>query len=183
MDDDPTQPVLDVSRTGVGSDMVFEPGALISNAITTGLGRTAFSIKPQGFVYAVNPEWNQASVAAEVLHPFTPNTALRFRYFTEPDQLLGTTEKHVGETESFVNERITSHIGYIRFEQRLSDHWEFHLQGRMGKQLYNDPFAQRNTTFWTIGPAYLLAGNGPSETFCRLSLRTGLSRRPERIRG
>lgn len=37
MDGDPTQPVLDVSRTGVGSDMVFEPGALISNAITTGL--------------------------------------------------------------------------------------------------------------------------------------------------
>lgn len=152
MDGDPTQPVLDVSRTGVGSDMVFEPGALISNAITTGLGRTAFSIKPQGFVYAVNPEWSQASVAAEVLHSFTPNTALRLRYFTAPDQLLGTTEKHVEETESFVNERVTSHIGYIRFEQRLSDHWEFRLQGRIGKRLYNDPFAQRNTTFWTIGP-------------------------------
>ena len=59
IDGDPTQPVLDVSRTGFDSDMVFEPRALISNAITTGLGRTAFSIKPQGFVYAVNPEWSK----------------------------------------------------------------------------------------------------------------------------
>lgn len=152
IDGDPSQPVLDVSRTGVGSDMVFEPGFLISNAITTGLGRTAFSIKPQGFIYAVNPEWSQASVAAEALHSFTPNTALRLRYYTAPDQLLGNTEKRVGETETFVDERVTSHIGYIRLEQRLSDHWEVRFQGRIGKRLYNDPFALRNTTFWTIGP-------------------------------
>lgn len=152
IDGDPSQPVLDVSRTGFGSDMVFEPGVLISNAITTGLGRTAFSIKPQGFVYAVNPEFSQASVAVEALHSFTPNTALRLRYYTAPDQLLGNTERHVDETEVFVDERVTSHIGYIRLEQRLSDHWEFRLQGRVGKRLYNDAFHQRNTTFWTIGP-------------------------------
>ena len=156
IDGDPSQPVLDVSRTGSGSDMVFEPGFLISNAITTGLGRTVFSVKPQGFVYAVNPEWSQASVAAEALHSFTPNTALRLRYFTAPDQLLGNTEKHGGEheaeTETFANMRVTSHIGYIRLEQRLSDHWEVRFQGRVGKRLYNDAFHQRNTTFWTIGP-------------------------------
>lgn len=152
IDGDPSQPVLDVSRTGLGSDMVFEPGFLISHAITTGLGRTAFSIKPQGFVFAVNPEWSQASVAAEALHSFTPRTALRLRYYTAPDQLLGNSEVRRAEPEVFADERVTSHIGYIRLEQRLSDNWEIRFQGRVGKRLYNDPFARRNTTFWTIGP-------------------------------
>ncbi|HRI39772.1 MAG TPA: hypothetical protein PLO50_14545, partial [Nitrospira sp.] len=77
LDGDPSQPVLDVTRTGLGSDMVFEPGFLVSKSITTGLGRTVFSIKPQGFIFAVNPEWNQASVAVEALHAFNPNTAIR----------------------------------------------------------------------------------------------------------
>lgn len=72
IDGDPSQPVLDVTRTGLGSDMVFEPGFLISNSITTGLGRTVFSIKPQGFIFAVNPEWSQASVAVEALHSLPP---------------------------------------------------------------------------------------------------------------
>ncbi len=152
IDGDPSQPVLDVSRTGRGSDMVFEPGLLISNAITTGLGRTAFSIKPQGFVYAVSPEWSQASVAVEALHSFTPNTALRLRYFSAPDQLLGNSEVSRAEPETFANERVTSHVGYIRLEQRLSENWELRFQGRVGKRLYNEAFARRNTTFWTIGP-------------------------------
>jgi len=152
MDGDPSQPVLDVSRTGFGSDMVFEPSVVISNAITTGLGRTAFSIKPQGFIYAVNPEWSQASVAVEALHSFTPNTALRLRYFGAPDQLLGNTEVSRAEPEVFANERLTSHIGYIRLEQRLGNNWEFRFQGRVGKRRFNDPFARHNTTFWTVGP-------------------------------
>lgn len=152
IDGDPTEPVLDVSRTGFGSDMVTEPGFLVSNAITSGLGRTAFSVKPQGFIYAINPEFSEASVAAEALHSFTPNTALRLRYYTSPDQLLGNTERLVDETEVFSNMRVTSHIGYIRLEQRLSDRWEIRLQGRVGKRLYNEVFHGRNTTFWTIGP-------------------------------
>ncbi len=152
IDGDPSQPVLDVSRTGFGADMVFEAGFLISNAITTGLGRTAFSIKPQGFIYAVNPEWSQVSVAAEALHSFTPSTALRLRYYAAPDQLLGNSEVSRHEPEVFANERVTSHVGYMRLEQRLSENWEFRFQGRVGKWLYNDAFARRNTMFWTIGP-------------------------------
>lgn len=152
IDGDPSQPVLDVTRTGLGSDMVFEPGFLVSKSITTGLGRTVFSIKPQGFIFAVNPEWSQASVAIEALHAFNPNTAVRLRYFAAPDQLLGNGESHPHDEESFTNERVTSHVGYIRLEQRLSDHWELRFQGRVGKRLYNDAFARRNTTFWTVGP-------------------------------
>jgi len=152
IDGDPSQPVLDTSRTGIGSDMVFEPGLLVSKSITSPLGRTAFSIKAQGFVYAVNPEFTQSSVALEALHSFTPNTAIRLRYYTAPDQLLGNSEERRSGTGSIQDERVTSHIGYARFEQRLSENWEIRLQGRVGVRLYNEVFAQRDTTFWTIGP-------------------------------
>jgi len=152
IDGDPSQPVLDTSHTGFGSDMVFEPGLLLSNAFTSGLGRTAFSIKPQGFIYTLNPEFSQASVAVEALHSFTPNTAIRLRYFTAPDQLLGMSEERRTGTLSLQNERVTSHIGYVRLEQRLSEDWEVRLLGRVGMRRYNEAFAQRDTTFWTIGP-------------------------------
>lgn len=152
IDGDPSQPVLDISLTGKGSDMVFEPGLLVSNSITSPLGRTAFSLKAQGFVYAVNPEFAQGSVALEALHSFTPNTTIRLRYYAAPDQLLGNSEERRSGTGSLQDERVTSHIGYVRLEQRLTENWEFRLQGRVGARQYNEAFAQRDTIFWTIGP-------------------------------
>lgn len=152
LDADPTQPVLDTTPSGKGSDMVFEPGLLVSKLINSPLGRTALSVKAQGFVYTLNPEFSQASVALEALHTFTPNTGIRLRYYTAPDQLLGESEEHRSGTDSLQNMRVTSHIGLIRLEQRLSENWEFRLQGRVGARRYNDAFAQRDTTFWTIGP-------------------------------
>jgi hypothetical protein len=152
LDADPTQPVLDTSPTRPGSDMVFEPGLLVSKLTTSPLGRTVFSVKAQGFVYTVNPEFSQGSVALEALHTFTPNTGVRLRYFTAPDQFLGEFEEHRTGTDSLQNVRVTSHIGFIRVEQRLSENWEVQLLGRIGVRRYNESFAQRDTTFWTIGP-------------------------------
>ena len=57
------------------------PPALAEWSVTAD-GYLYYTEKPQGFVYAVNPEWSQASIAAEILHSFTPNTALRLRYYT-----------------------------------------------------------------------------------------------------
>lgn len=83
LDRDPCQPVLDVTRTGLGSDMVSERGLLLTNAITTGLGRTAFSMKPQGFIFAQNPEWNQASVAVGLDAELMPHLELELDFHYE----------------------------------------------------------------------------------------------------
>jgi hypothetical protein len=149
---DPTQPALDTSLTGKGSDMVFEPDLIVSKLITSSWGKTALSVKAQGFIYAVNPGFNQASVGLQVLHSFTPDTAIRLRYYTAPDQLLGENEERRSGTHSIQEERVTSHVGSIRFEQRLSENWEVRILGRVGSREYNEAFAQRDTTFWTIGP-------------------------------
>jgi len=152
IDGDPSQPVLDTSRTGIGSDMVFEADLLMSNVITSGLGRTALSVKAQGFIYAINPEFSQASILLEAVHAFTPRTAIRLRYYAAPDQLLGNSEERRSGIRELQNERVTSHIGSVRLDQRLSDHWEIQLFGRAGIRRYNEAFAQRNTLLWTVGP-------------------------------
>ena len=150
--EDPTQPALDTSLTGKGSDMVVEPDLIVSQLIDSSWGTTTLSVKAQGFVYAVNPRFNQGSVGLQVLHAFTPDTAIRLRYYTAPDQFLGDNEERRSGTHSVQEERVTSHIGSIRFEQRLTEDWELRLLGRVGARLYNEAFAQRDTTFWTIGP-------------------------------
>jgi hypothetical protein len=149
---DPTQPALDTSLTGKGSDMVFDPDLKVSKLITSSWGRTDLSVRGQGFIYAVNPRFNQASVGLEALHSFTPDTAIRLRYYTTPDQLLGDNEERQSGTHSLQEERVTSHIGSVRLEQRLSENWEVRLLGRVGARQYNEAFSQRDAMFWTIGP-------------------------------
>jgi len=150
--EDPTQPALDTSLTRKGSDMVFEPDLILSKLIASSWGKTALSVKGQGFIFAVNPRFNQASVGVQAVHSFTPDTAIRLRYYTAPDQLLGDNEERRSGTHSLQEEHVTSHIGSVRFDQRLSENWEVRILGRVGSRTYNEAFAQRDTTFWTIGP-------------------------------
>jgi hypothetical protein len=147
---DPTQPVLDTSLTGQGSDMVFEPDATVTKTFTSQWGRSDVSVRGQSFVYAVNPKFNHASVGVEMLHAFTENTKVRIRYFATPNLLLGDNESR--RTDSIQEERVSSQIGSIRLEQRLSEAWEVRLLGRYGARTYNAAFAQRDTTLWTVGP-------------------------------
>lgn len=150
--EDPTQPALDTSLTRKGSDMVFEPDLILSKLIASSWGKTVLSVKAQGFIFAVNPRFNQASVGVQAVHSFTPDTAIRLRYYTAPDQLLGDNEERRSGTRSLQEEHVTSHIGSVRFDQRLSENWEVRILGRVGVRTYNEAFAQRDTTFWTIGP-------------------------------
>lgn len=150
LDGDPSQPVLDVSRSGVGSDMVFEPTIRVMKYIPSSYGQTAFIFRARGFMYAVNPEFSQANLHLEAVHAFNPKTAIHMRYFTTPAQLLGQTEMH--ETELLQDMRVTSNLGSIRLDHRLSEHFEVQLYGRAGIRRFNEPFHQRNTLLWTVGP-------------------------------
>lgn len=151
LDGDPSQPVLDVSRTGIGKDMVFEPYVRLSRLIPSSLGETELSVRVRGFIYATNPEFSQGSMYLEAIHGFTPHTVLRLRYFTVPDQLLGLTELH-GSEDNLQDMRVTSHLGTVRLDHRLSKHWEIQLFGRAGIRNFNDPFVQRDTLLWRVGP-------------------------------
>lgn len=152
LDGDPSQPVLDVSRTGFGKDMVFEPYMRLSKLIPSSWGETELSMRVRGFIYATNPEFSQTSIYLEAIHGFTPRTVLRLRYYTLPDQLLGLTDEHRHEHETLQDMRVTSHLGTVRLDHRLSDHWEVQFLARAGIRNFNDPFRQRDTLLWRVGP-------------------------------
>jgi len=152
LDGDPSQPVLDTSRTGVGSDMVFEPTMRVMKYIPWSYGRTELVFRARGFIYAINPGFSQANFHVEAVHAFTPETLVHLRYFTVPDQLLGLSEERRSGTEQLQDERVTSHLGVIRLDHRLSEHWEVQLFGRAGIRRYNEPYQQRDTLLWTVGP-------------------------------
>ena len=150
---DPTQPVLDTSLTGQGSDMVFEPDITVTKSLASQLGRTEFSFRGQAFIYAVDPRFNHGSFGVQALHHIDPATRVRLRYYATPNLLLGDNESR--RTESIEEERVTSHIGSLRLERNLSKQWEVRLLTRYGARIYNDEWEQRDTTFWTIGPHVL----------------------------
>ncbi|MCP9439037.1 MAG: hypothetical protein NNA20_08770 [Nitrospira sp.] len=174
LDGDPSQPVLDVSRTGIGKDMVFEPYIRVSRLIASFLGETELSARVRGFLYARNPEFSQGSMYLEAIHQFTPRTILRFRYFTAPHQLLGQTD--VPGLEHHVQDmRVTSHLGTVRFDHRLSEHWEVQLLCRAGVRNFNDPFAHRDTVLWRIGPHLLYHVNHHARVIVGYHYEQGLS--------
>ena len=86
---DPTQPVLDTSLTGQGSDMVFEPDITVTKSLASQLGRTEFSFRGQAFIYAVDPRFNHGSFGVQALHHIDPATRVRLRYYATPNLLLG----------------------------------------------------------------------------------------------
>ncbi|SEA63018.1 hypothetical protein [Nitrosospira multiformis] len=148
---DPTQPALDSSLLGKGSDMVFEPDLNVMHSLTSSRwGRTEISARAQAFIYTLNSRFNHASFGIEALHELVPGTKVRVRFYSSPDLFLGDNESR--QVDSLAEERVTSYIGSVRLEQRLSDDWEVRLLTRYGARLYNDPFAERDTTFWTVGP-------------------------------
>lgn len=75
---------------------------------------------------------------------------LRYRYI--PNLFVGpNTERRTG-SGLLEEERVTSHIWRVQMEQRLSDAWTVTAVGRYGLRLFNAVFAERDTTFWTLGP-------------------------------
>jgi hypothetical protein len=152
LDGDPSQPVLDASLFGHSKDMVFEPSLRVMKFIPNSWGQTAFTVKARGFVYAINPEFSQAGIYLEGVHAFSPDTAVRLRFFTAPDQLLGQAEIERDGNTVLQDARVSSHIGAIRFDRRLSEHFEVQLYGRAGIRRFNGPFAERDTFLWAVSP-------------------------------
>lgn len=153
LDGDPSQPVADISQTGIGSDMVFEPTLRVMKYIPSSYGKTALIFRARGFMYSVNPEFSQANVHLEAVHAFTPETAIRLRYFTTPNQLLGQHhEAFLNGRNELQDERVTSHLGAVRLDHRFSEHFEVQLYGRAGIRRFNEPFVHRDRLLWTVGP-------------------------------
>lgn len=152
LDGDPTQPALDTNLTNQGSDVVFEPDVGVSVPLDSRLGRAELSLRGQGFIYVENPRFNHGTLRVQAVQAFSADTSLRLRYYYAPDQFLGENEVNPPGVDRLADEVLTSHIWSARVERDLMPDLEVRLLARYGLRRYDEPFTERDTDFWTVGP-------------------------------
>lgn len=150
LSEDPSQP------TGIPTestpDVVWDPSVELIRSSFNSLGPTQLAIKAHGFLYTTNPVFNHGDYRIQLKQGLTPDTSVLMRYRYVPNLFLGPNfERRTGE-RLIEDERVTSHIGRVEVERKLGDRWIATLITRGGRRLYNDPFAERDTWLWTLGP-------------------------------
>lgn len=148
--EDPTQPVIE--SKGLGDDMVYEPALDVRRTARSSWGQTELSLEMQGFVYARNPAFNHGTGRLGLAHTFATRTTVQLFYYLAPDLFLGTNRDRRGAGLPPAAERVTTQFGSVHLEQQVGRAVNLRLLGRYGVREYNDAFAHRDTTFWTLGP-------------------------------
>jgi len=151
-DADPTQPAIDSRLTGQGSDGVFEPMVKLSKSLESGYGTTTLDLRGDGFIFFDHTQYSNGSLFLQGQQAFTPRTKLLLRYYYNPDLFLGDNEERRSGNFEIAPERVSSQIGSLRLDQELAEGLEFRLLARYGNRRYNQPYRQRDTNFWTVGP-------------------------------
>lgn len=147
---DPSFPTGDGRLTG--GDVIWRQAAEVQWVGTAAAQPLRMSVNAQGFLYTDKPGFNHGIYRLDLRQALGPKHSLFLRYEASPDVLLGQSfERRTGNM--LVREvRVTSHIGDVEIERRLSDAWQGTIEGRVGERAFNEDFAQRDVRFWTLGP-------------------------------
>lgn len=148
--EDPSQPtVVSIDKP---QDVIWEPAVELIQATNTSLGSNELSVKAQGAIYTNNPIFNHGDYRIQDRLALTADTSLLLRYRYVPNLFLGPNFERRTGTRSIQEERVSSHTWRAEVERRVSEAITAALIGRYGLRLYNESFAERDTTFWTVGP-------------------------------
>lgn len=146
--EDPSQPTGPPTQL---SDVIWNPSLEVIRSFSPTLGPNELSIKAQGFIFTNNPIFNHGDYRLQFKQGLSSDTSLLFRYRNVPNQFLGPNfERRTGNT-LIQEERVSSHTWRTEFEHRVNESWMLTFIGRYGLRYYNDAFAERDTTLWTVG--------------------------------
>ena len=148
--EDPSQPTIVPANKP--SDVVWEPSVDVRRTSTSSLGTTEFSAKAHGFVYTDHSIFNHGNYRLQLKQHLSSDTSVLLRYRYIPNLFLGPNIERRSGNRLIEEERVTSHIWRVQAEHRLTDAWTVTGVARYGLRLFNEVFAQRDTTFWTVGP-------------------------------
>ena len=148
--EDPSQPT--VVPLNKQEDVIWEPSLEVIQSSSNSLGRNDLSIKAHGYIYTNNPIFNHGEYRLQDRQSLGPDTSILLRYRYVPNLFLGPTFERRTGTRSIQEERVTSHQWRAELERRLTEEWTAVLVGRVGLRLYNEAFAERDTTFYGAGP-------------------------------
>ncbi len=150
LSEDPSQPT--VVSTETPQDVVWEPALEVIHSTLTSRGNNELSVKARGEIFTNNPIFNHGDYRIQDRWSFNPDTSVLLRYRYVPNLFLGPNFERRTGTGSIQEERVSSHTWRVEVERRVNDVLTTALIGRYGLRLYNESFAERDTTFWTAGP-------------------------------
>ena len=148
--EDPSQPT--VVSTDKPQDVIWEPALEVVQSTNSSLGRNELSVKAHGAIFTNNPIFNHGDYRIQDRLALTADTSVLLRYRYVPNLFLGPNFERRTGTRSIQEERVSSHTWRAEVERRVSESVTAALIGRYGLRLYNESFAERDTTFWTAGP-------------------------------
>jgi hypothetical protein len=148
--EDPSQPTI--VPLNKQEDVIWEPSVEVIQSSSNSLGRNDLSIKAHGYIYTNNPIFNHGEYRLQDRQSLGPDTSMLLRYRYVPNLFLGPNFERRTGTRSIQEERVTSHQWRAELERRLAEQWTAVLVGRYGLRLYNEAFAERDTTFYGAGP-------------------------------
>ena len=154
-DEDPTQPVIDRELAEQGSDGVYEPELAVKKSFHLFDRPTEFLVRGQGFIFFENTRFNHGTLGVEASHALTNSTEFTLHYYFAPDLFVGFNEVRTpGEhgEEEIGSEVVTTNYLAPALAQRVHEDVILRLYFRYGTRRYEEPFKQRDTDFWTIGP-------------------------------
>ncbi len=150
LNEDPSQPTI--VPLGKPSDVVWEPSLEVIKSSSPWLGKNEMSVEAHGFIYTDKPIFNHGDYLIQDRQWLNPDTSVLLRYRYVPNVFLGPNIEHQSGTNSIQEERVTSHHWRLELQRRFNQNWSGTFIGRYGVRLYNEAFAERDTTFYTIGP-------------------------------
>ena len=133
-------------------DVIWEPALELIQATNTSVGRMSYRSRRSGAIFTNNPIFNHGDYRIQDRLALTADTSLLLRYRYVPNLFLGPNFERRTGTRSIQEERVSSHTWRAEVERRVSESITAALIGRYGLRLYNESFAERDTTFWTVGP-------------------------------
>ncbi|TAJ07967.1 MAG: hypothetical protein EPO61_10995 [Nitrospirae bacterium] len=147
--EDPSQPTI--VPLDKPSDVIVEPSVEAKRSLETSWGRTELSAKAHGFLYTEHSIFNHAEYRLQAKQELDRDTSLLLRYRYVPNLFLGPNFSAQTSPRSLQEERVTSNGWRAELERKLTEAWTVALIGRYGLRLYNQAFAERDTTFYTGG--------------------------------
>ncbi|MBM4133576.1 MAG: hypothetical protein FJ245_07390 [Nitrospira sp.] len=144
--EDPSQPTI--VPLDKPSDVIVEPSVEVRRLLDT---KTELSAKAHGYLYTEHSIFNHAEYRLQARQELDRDTTLLLRYRYVPNLFLGPNFSVQTSPRSLQEERVTSHTWRTEVERKLTEAWTVALIGRYGLRLYNQVFAERDTTFYTGG--------------------------------
>jgi len=152
LDEDPTQPIVDEPQQG--ADAVYEPSASIDWTTENPFGEFKLELDAGAYIFQNHHAYTHGFLQLIVEQELTEKSNIKLLYDFVPQLYIGKKalfQEEGGESDFEADERLNSHIWSMHLDHELTDALILRGLVRYGIRVYDQPFAYRDTQFFTVG--------------------------------